>query len=203
MITSKSEDIVVNAENNPMKNSKREKLLGVKIDYKLTFNSHIDEICKKSGSKTNAFSRSLPYMNIEKRRNLLKTLFISQFNYCPLIWMCHSCAKNNKITFLHERCPFYNGKTSIFKQLPGKDISVSIHIRNLWFLASKIFSDLFPLKEQNNYNLREKSILGPKIWKILPQEIQECESLLKFKVKIKSWNPINCPCKLREPYVAP
>ena len=33
------------------------------------------------------------------------------------------------------------------------------------------------------------SYLGQKNWEILPQEIQECESHLKFEVKIKSWNP--------------
>ena len=51
----------------------------------------------------------------------------------------------------------------------------------------KVFSDLFPLKEQNNYSLRQKSsfkiprnktvrngfenisCLGPKIWEILPK----------------------------------
>ena len=34
------------------------------------------------------------------------------------------------------------------------------------------------------------SYLGQKNWEILPQEIQECESHLKFEVKIKSWNPL-------------
>ena len=35
-------------ENQIIDNSKCEKLLGVKFDYKLSFNSHIDGICKKS-----------------------------------------------------------------------------------------------------------------------------------------------------------
>ena len=29
----------------------------------------------------------------------------------------------------------------------------------------------------------------------------ECESLLQFKVKIKSWNPTNCYCKLRKSHI--
>ena len=55
----------------------------------------------------------------------------------------------------------YNDKISTFKQLLEKDSSASIHTRNLWSLAvemfkvveglaTKIFSDLFPVKEQNN-----------------------------------------------------
>lgn len=56
--TSKSEATVVNVENNSIKNSKCEKLLGVKIDCKLIFNSCIDKICKKTGQKMNAFSKN-------------------------------------------------------------------------------------------------------------------------------------------------
>ena len=38
-------------ENQVIDNSKCEKRLGMKFDYKLTFNSHIDDICKKAGLK--------------------------------------------------------------------------------------------------------------------------------------------------------
>ena len=48
---------MINVENNQITNSKCEKLLGIKIDHKLTFNAHIDEICKKAGQKMNALSR--------------------------------------------------------------------------------------------------------------------------------------------------
>ena len=82
-ITSESKDLVINVENNQITNSKCEKLLGIKIDHKLTFNAHIDEICKKAGQKMNALSRVIPYMNITKRRTLLNTFFMPQFDYCP------------------------------------------------------------------------------------------------------------------------
>ena len=36
-------------ENQIIDNSKSEKLLGVKFDYKSTFNAQIDDICKKQG----------------------------------------------------------------------------------------------------------------------------------------------------------
>ena len=94
---------------------------------------------------------------------------MSQFNYCPLTWMCHSRAKNNKINRLHERCLriIYEDKASIFEQLKEKDSSVSMYTRNLDFLAVEMFkvfkglaptiiNALFPLKETNNYNLRRK-----------------------------------------------
>ena len=32
----------------------------------------------------------------------MNAFFKSQFNYCPLIWMCHNRDNNNKINRLHE-----------------------------------------------------------------------------------------------------
>ena len=103
----------------------------------MTFNAHIDEIYKKTGQKMNALSRVIPYMNITKWRSLLNTFFMSQFNYCPLTWMSHSHTKNNKVNRLHGRCLriIYKDKASTFEQLLEKDISASIHTRNLRFLA--------------------------------------------------------------------
>ena len=134
--------------------------LGIKIDHKLTFNAHIDEICKKVGQKMNGLFRVLLYMNITKWWNPLNAFFILQFNYCPyLIWMCQSRAKNNKINHLHERYfrIIYNDKVSTFEQLLEKGSSVPTYTRNLHFLAvemlkvvkglaTTIINDLFPFK---------------------------------------------------------
>ena len=89
----------------------------------------------------NALSRVIPCINITKWRTLLNTFFISQFNYCPLIWMCHSRAKNNKINRLHERCLriIYNDKVSTFEQLLENHSSVSMHTKDLCFLAVEMF----------------------------------------------------------------
>ena len=43
-------------------------------------------------------------MTIEKKKVLINSFFNSQFNYCPLVWMCHSRRNNTKINNLHERC---------------------------------------------------------------------------------------------------
>ena len=74
---------------------------------------------------------------------------MSQFNYCPLIWMCHNRTKNNKINRLHERCHrlIYNYKKSSFENLLDKDKSVSIHHKNLRRNAMelyKVHSDISP-----------------------------------------------------------
>ena len=72
-------------------------------------------------------------MDLSKRRILLNAFFISQFSYCPLVWMFHNRGKNDKINQIHERCLriIYNDKKSTFYELLEKDCSVSIHKRNL------------------------------------------------------------------------
>ena len=108
-------------------------LLGITIDSNLIFESRINSICKKANQKLNALARMAPYMNIQKRRTIMKSFVTSQFNYCPLIWMFHSRRLNNKINSIHERALriTYQDNTSTFQELLNKDNSVSIHHRNL------------------------------------------------------------------------
>ena len=141
LLTSNSDKVSICVDNYDVKSSQCEKPLGIKIDNKLNFNTHVDEICKKVGQKLNALSRVTPCMDLSKRRILLHALFISQFSYCPLVWMFHSCGENNKISQIHERCLriIYNNKKSTFYELREKECSVSIHRRKLRFLACETF----------------------------------------------------------------
>ena len=112
-------------------NSKCEKPLSVKFDHKLTFNCHVSDLRKNASRKINAPARVAPYMSILKRHILMNAFFKSQFNYCPLVWICHSRINNVKISRLHERCLriIYNDETSSFENLLEKDGSVSIDNR--------------------------------------------------------------------------
>ena len=60
-------------------------LLGITIDSNLTFENHIRNVCKKASQKLNALARIAPYMNIQRRRTIMKSFVTSQFRCCPLI----------------------------------------------------------------------------------------------------------------------
>ena len=45
------------------------------------------------------------------------------------------------------------------------------------------------------------SYLGPKIWDLVPNEINESESLDGFKFKIKRWVPERCSCRICKIYL--
>ena len=152
-----------------IQNSKCEKLLGVKFDYDLKFKSHIEGICKRASGKLNALSRAMPYMDFSKKI-LVNAFFLSQFNYCPLIWMNHSRTLKNKINRLHERCLrlIYFDKKSSFEELLEYDRTMSIHHLNIQALAIQMYKistdkcvpivkDIFIHREQDRYNLRLKN----------------------------------------------
>ena len=73
-------------------------------------------------------------MDISRRKILMNAFFRSQFNYCPLIWMCYNRSLNYKINPLHERCLriIYSDKKASFDELLDKDESASIHHHNLF-----------------------------------------------------------------------
>ena len=77
-------EISLTIENQKLKNSKFDKMLGIKLDSKLNFNSHIHDICQNTEQKLNAISRTTPYMDFAKRHLLVHAFFYSKFNSANL-----------------------------------------------------------------------------------------------------------------------
>ena len=77
-----------------MKNIKEQKILGVTIDNKLTFKSHIKNLCKKISQKIGALSKLSNHLDDSQKKLVLNSIVKSQFNYCPLIWMFWSRTSN-------------------------------------------------------------------------------------------------------------
>ena len=71
---------------------------------------------------------------------LFKSFIISQFNYCPIVWMCHGKGLNNKINNIQERAlrVIYQDKKSIFQTLLKREKSKSVHVKNLPHLAAEL-----------------------------------------------------------------
>ena len=80
-------------------------------------------------------------MSLQKRHILMKSLITSQFNYCPIVWMCHSRSLNNKVNHIHERLPsiVYQDFQSSFSTELVKGNSFNIYQKNLQLLAIGIF----------------------------------------------------------------
>ena len=102
LITSKRSCMNLKIRNINIDNSTCKKLLGVKVDNKLNFNEHLDEIIKKASRKVRTLSRIFPFMDLTKRCLLMNSFFSLQFSYCPLIRMCHGRTVNNKANYMKD-----------------------------------------------------------------------------------------------------
>ena len=78
-------EVSANINDFEIESSKKEKLLGVLIDTRLSFEHQITSLCKKAIPKLHALGRIADYMDFEKRRSIIRAFVISQFNYCLLI----------------------------------------------------------------------------------------------------------------------
>ena len=67
--------------------SKYEKLLGIHIDNKLTFEPHVRSLCKKASQKLNAFARIAFSLKFDQRNILLNTFRTSHFSYALVVWI--------------------------------------------------------------------------------------------------------------------
>ena len=140
-------------------------------------------------------------------------IHLIEFGYCPLIWMFHSRALNNRVNRLHERALglVYKDPHLTFEELLRKDNSFCIHHRNFQKLATEMYkvrNNLSPTlmkhvipEREIPYNLRNLNpfqstnvstvfngtetvaFRGPKIWAIVPEDIKYSVSLIQFKEK--------------------
>ena len=207
------------------------KLLGLTVDNNLNFDTHLTDLCQKAGSKLSALTRVFRFLNLDKRRILIKAFFESQFKYCPLAWMFCSRKINNKINSLHKRALrlIYEDTTSTFEELLEQDGSFSVHHTNIQTLAIemykvyhgisvKIFSKFFQVRNisyslRSDFSFRRENIntvykgenslryFAPVIWDLVPLENKKSVSLQIFISKIRRWRPLLCPCRLCRNFV--
>ena len=81
-------------------------------------------------------------------------------------------------------------------------------------LSPPIMNDILTLDENASYNLRSDvtvtrrniktnkfgfetiTTIGAALWRNLPNDIKNSDSLNIFKHRITQWTPDNCPCKI-------
>ena len=81
LLVSTNNNVKIRIGNFQIENIKREKLLGIQFDNKLSFDYRLSEICKKTSRKLYALGRVTFHMNLSKRKTLMNAFFNSQFSY--------------------------------------------------------------------------------------------------------------------------
>ena len=177
MIGDSTEGPDFNFEGTTINYCTKAKILGVTIDNKLSFNSHINNIyniiynninniCVIANQKLNALSRVSSHMNRDQIRLTFTSFVKSIFNYCPLIWMFSTKTSPTKINSIHKRSLrlILNDYTSDYEKLLFMTKNVDIHqhcnrtlmvevFKFLNGLSPDIINEIFVL-QNNPHNLR-------------------------------------------------
>ena len=141
LILSTDEPFPIYIDNEVIKNSNKKNLLGINLNNRVGFDTHVANFCNRVSKKLHALARIGQYKNIHKRRMTMKGLIASEFGYCPLAWMFHSRKLNSRVNKLHERALriVYQDYTCSFTEVLEKDNSTTIHSRKIQLLATKLF----------------------------------------------------------------
>ena len=205
--------------------SKKVVLLGITIDNFLTFNEHIDNLCRTENYKLNVLQRIRKYLSLERAKLLCKAFINSRFNYAPLVWMFCRKKQNLKIQKIHHKAlkVVYNSNKS-YNELLRDNNKVSICQSHLRALICEVFRSLNNLNPEFmwlyfvfksiTYNIRKGPLLilpaarltsnginlvlfrARLLWNSLPQSIKYSESIAELKTNIKDLGNIDCSCIL-------
>ena len=117
-----------------------------------------------------AFGRLRPYLGEQKSKLLLNSVVISNFSYCPLIWLFCSKVANNEINRTHK-CALRTldrDYESTFEELLDRGDTKTTHKKNLQNLMVEIYKSMdhlnpeymwdFFIKKDVSYNLRTEEL---------------------------------------------
>ncbi len=80
-----------------LKNTKLMKLIGPKIDVKLTFHQHTSDLCRRVRYHQCILSRFSGVLDIESKAKLVNAFIVWNIMSCPLVWHLCSLSDTMKI----------------------------------------------------------------------------------------------------------
>ena len=207
----------ISVENNDLCPTNEIKVLGVTLDDRLNFKSHVDDICNRASRQINSFKRFSKYLKIDRRLSVYKSFIQSNFSYSPVAWLFCGRKNSNKLEKLQERALriVFNDFSSSYEFLCERANTLPLSFYQLRFLGIEMYkcikktnptylNDLF-CEQTSDYQLRDSSRLilprfntfkfgfksfryfGAKLWNVLPADIKQSESLFIFKTRITKW----------------
>ena len=84
-------------DNVPIKRLTKTKSLGIQIEQFLSWDNHLEEICKKASSGIGAIRRLKSYVSRESLISVYYTLVQPYFDYCCLVWDPIGATLSNRI----------------------------------------------------------------------------------------------------------
>ena len=191
--------------------NKKVVLLGITTDNLLTFNEHVDNLCRTANYKLHALRRIKRYLSLEKAKLLCNAFINSQFNYAPLVWMFCRKKQYLKIQKIHHKAlkVVYNSNKNYDELLrDNNEVFKSLNNLNPEFMWSYfVFKNITynirngPLvrlssAKSTSYGINSVLFRACLLWNSLPQSVKYSESIAELKTKMKNLGNIDCSCIL-------
>jgi len=200
------------------------RLLGVKIDNRLSFDDHVSSICSKVSLQISALRRIVKFLSLENRISIYNAFIASNFTYCNTVW--HFCSNRSlfKLEKIHKQAlrVVLNDHTSSYLGLLEQMQRPSLYVTRLKCIATeayKCYKDENPAyindmlyRSKQPYDLRAGPLAeqpkvsstysglnsfcyqAAKLWNILPSKIKTAASLSEFKTLLSHWPGPTCHC---------
>ena len=207
-------------KNNLIQSESKVELLGLTIDNRLSFHSHISSVCKKAAKQLNTLKRLGSFLNFTQRHL-----------HNHLSWQTSTIIQPYGISVLRkisiEWKKFRNAHFGLFmlstyRELLCKAESCTLELRRIQAICTEIYKTLnnmvpvymnnLIITNQSNYSTRRplnlfmprvnQTTYGPHscryqgtlLWNSMPEEIKTAANLNTFKKLIKNWSGPACKC---------
>ena len=214
IIDSDKQTEALQIEDQIIANTSQIKLLGVEIDDKLNFTSHISNICIKASQKVGVLLRLRNLIPCKAKLIIYKSSILPHLTYCHLVW--HNCRSSDsrKIERIQERAlrAVFNSHSESYEnllvraELPSllnrrlQDIAILMY-KVKYGLAPSIVNELFKRKSTSyslrnsdfdiptfntiNYGKHSLRYQGPHIWSKLDIKLKGSSNIESFKKNIR------------------
>ena len=79
------------------------KLLGIRINDRLSFDDHISILCAKASHHVSALRPIVKYLTMDNRMSIFNAFIAFNFNYCNTVWHFCSNRSQNKLENVHKQ----------------------------------------------------------------------------------------------------
>ena len=206
-----------NGKFSPLEEIESDRYLGVMLDNKLSFNSHVDTITKKATNLLNLCRRNLYMCNSQVKETAYKSLIRPQLDYASPAWSPHTARNIDKVEAVQRRAARfvlnnynYGPDANLSEQMRTQlkwtplqhrraqyDLALFFKIKhnlvNISFPATVLPSPRDPLRYQHIQALHSEAYKYHffnrtiRIWNILPASIVAIENLDLFKTQTIAW----------------
>ena len=216
--------LILNINGKVVNSTETVKLLGLTIGNKLSFNQHIETLCRNASLKTKALLRIRRYLNQDQANTLCNVYILSAFTYCPIIWMFCNKKANRLIDSVYKRSirTVENDFSLSLEEILVHTNRSNCHQKNLELLVLEMYKsinclnpefmwELFPTtnskyalrsgqnvsipKTSTRFGMKSFVFRGALAWNHLPKALKDIPSPLDFKKVLKS-TKIYCHCKI-------